>query len=181
MKNEYVFNASVSVTCTADGVQKGGGALAFTLPANVFMRHWWIHSSAPGGTAGGTKSIDYSLGTALKADDGDLCDHAFILSSHDSNFASMQSYGSDFGWAFLTAAYDMYKWWGLASCDGSGLFRPTPDGVAEPWIYCNDYAYSPTAMPVYVNMIAKASDATANPGTVTCDFNVHVIYERLPS
>jgi len=143
------FTISATIDVTVDDTYVGDGFVV-NIPANSVLHGFFIKSGVPGGTAGGTKTIDFSVGTA-KNTDNDLTDGTDI----DIMIESGE----------LTAA-------GIHGDSAS-------DHVAAYFPMDMFGKYFDTATDIFLNFIGKASDATANPGTVTAAITVWAIIEQL--
>ena len=144
-----IINQTVNVIANATYV--GTGVALSPIPANCILHGIFIKSAAPAGTAGGAKTIAYAVGTAVNAD-ADLADATDI--------DVMISTGA------IVAAADVH---GNAAMDHVAAYFPTDQHGR----------YVAAALQLYLNFIGQSATATANPGTVTCLFEIWTRYTEL--
>lgn len=146
------YDIPLSVSVVADNTDVGGGT-AFVIPtagSGYLLKGFFISAAAPGGTAGGAKTVAISVGTAANANT--------TLTGTDVDV--MVSSGSK------TAAFVH----GDAADDHTDAYFPID-------FYG---AYKTTATTLYLNIIGKSASATATPGTVTCNVTVWAFVQYLP-
>ncbi len=146
-KTLKVYDGTISVNVTVDATDVGTGQ-AFVVSAGI-LRGFLIIGNAPGGTAGGAKTINYAVGSVVNANN--------TLSGTDVDI--MIAAGSK------TAA----SVHGDAALDHAAAYFTTD--------YHGVYLSVPTTM--YLNYIGKAASATGTPGTVTCLFKLYAFMQPL--
>lgn len=141
---------TLSVAAVADDTFVGSGVALSPIPANSILHGIFIKSAVPGGTAGGAKTVQYSVGTAINADAdlSDATDIDVMISSGDKTAAGLH---------------------GDAANDHVAAYFPTDQHGR----------YVSAALTLYLNFIGKAASATGTPGTVTCSFEVWTRYTEL--
>jgi hypothetical protein len=146
------FDIPLSVNVVADATDVGTGT-AFTLGnagSGFILRGFFISAATPGGTAGGAKTVQISVGTAANANT--------TLSGTDVDL--MVSSGAK------TAAFVH----GDAADDHVDSFFPVD----------NYGKYLAADTTYYLNYIAQSASATATPGTVTLQCTVWAFIDYLP-
>lgn len=146
------YDIPLSVDVVADATDVGGGT-AFVIPtagSGYILKGLFLSAAAPGGTAGGDKTVEVSVGTAANANT--------TLSGTDVDV--MVSSGAK------TAAFVH----GDAANDHTDAYFPV-DFYGR---------YQATALTLYLNCIAQSADATATPGTVTLSVTVWAFVDYLP-
>ena len=140
---------SASVAVSVDDTYVGGG-YAIAIPADSILRGFMIKMGVPSGTAGGTKTIQISVGTVINADEEltDATDYDVMAASGAKTAAATH---------------------GDETSDHTAAFFPMDNFGA--------YFAAPTNL--YLNYIGKASDATANPGTVAATITVWALIDQL--
>lgn len=145
------YDILLSVAAVADDTFVGTGT-AFVIPkaANgAILKGFFISAAAPGGTAGGAKTVAIALGTAANANT--------TLSGTDVDI--MVSSGDK------TAAFVH----GDAADDHTDAYYPV-DFYGR---------YLSADHTVYLNYVGKSASATATPGTVTLQCTVYVFADYL--
>ena len=148
------FGLSMSVSVVADATDVGTGT-AFTIPtagSGYILRGFLISAAAPGGTAGGSKTVALSVGSAANANN--------TLTGTDVDV--MVSSGSK------TAAFIH----GDAASDHVSTYFPI-DGFSGGGVYQS------ANLTLYLNYIGKSASATATPGTVTCQVTIWAFVDYL--
>lgn len=134
------YDLTLSVNVTADATNVGTGT-AFVIPKAVnggILKGLFISAAAPGGTAGGAKTVQISVGTAVNAD-ADLGDATDI----DVMVAS----------GAKTAAF---------------VHGDAADDHVDAYFPVDFYGrYLSADHTLYLNYIGQSASATATPGTVT--------------
>lgn len=146
------FDKTLSVSVVADATDVGGGT-SFVVPkaaGGAILKGFLISAAAPGGTAGGAKTVQISVGTAVNANT--------TLSGTDVDV--MVASGAK------TAAFVH----GDAADDHVDAYFPVD--------YYGRYLSSDLTL--YLNCIAQSADATANPGTVTLQCTIWAFVDYLP-
>lgn len=146
------FDIPMSVTAVANNTFVGTGT-AFTIPTlgnGGILRSLFIVAGTPGGTAGGDKTVQVSVGTAANAD-ADLSDATDI----DVMVASGDK----------TAAFVH----GDAANDHVDAYFPVD----------NYGKYISSALTLYLNYLGKSSTAGTTNGTVTCQVTVYAFIDYL--
>ena len=148
--NRVAFAVHATVDVVADATYVGSG-FPIIIPAHTVLYGFLIEGAAPGGTAGGAKTIQYSVGTVQNADT-DLTDPTDI----DIMIAT----------GAVVAAASVH---GDQAADHVAAFFPMD----------MHGTYFPVDTTIYVNYIGQSADATANPGTVTCAITTYALVGRL--
>ena len=144
------FEVAATVDVVANATNVGTG-FAIIIPAHSVLYGFMIEADAPGGTAGGAKTIQYSIGTIQNVNN-DLADPTDV----DIMIAT----------GAIVAVASVH---GDQTADHVGAFFPMDmHGV-----------YFPIITTIWVNYIGQSADATANPGTVTCDITVYPLVGSL--
>lgn len=144
---KYAVSASVNVD--ADDTYVGAG-FTLAIPAKSVLFGFLVENAAPAGTAGGSKTVEYSIGTVANAD-GELTDATDV----DVMIATLELTGSG------------------VHGDEAG------DHVAAYFPMDMHGRYFANATDLKLNFIGKSSGATAEPGTVTCAITVWAIMSQL--
>lgn len=142
-------NISASVAVTVDDTYVGTG-YAVAIPADSILKGFLIKIGAPGGTAGGAKTVQVSIGTVANAD-AELTD--------DTDIDVMVASGEK------TAA-------AIHGDEAS-------DHVAAYFPMDMFGRYFAAATDLFLNIIGKAASATGTPGTVTSTITVYALIEQL--
>ena len=148
--NRIRFDVAATVPVTVDATDVGAG-FAIIIPAHTVLYGFMIEAAVPGGTAGGAKTIDYSIGTVQNADDN-LTD--------PTDIDIMIARG---------AVTDLTSLHGNAAGDHVAAYFPMD----------MHGAYFDVDTTVWVNYLGQSADATANPGTVTCAITTYALVGRL--
>lgn len=146
------FDTTLSVSVTTDATNVGGGN-AIVIPtagSGLILKGFFISAAAPGGTAGGAKTVQISIGTVANSNT--------TLSATDIDI--MVASGAK------TAAFVH----GDAADDHTDAFF-TVD-------FYGKYLAADTTY--YLNYIAQSADATATPGTITLACTVWAFVDYLP-
>jgi hypothetical protein len=149
-QDRILFELQQSVACVANATYVGGGK-PILIPAGTFVKCFIIEADAPSGTAGGAKTIQYSVGTAVNAD-GDLTDA--------TDFDVMIASGAKVAVASVHGD--------VALDNQITYFTDIPFGL---------YFAADTIL--YVNYIGQSAGATAAPGSVTCNMRVYALISKL--
>jgi hypothetical protein len=145
------FDTTLSVDVVADATNVGTGT-ALTIPlagSGGIIRGIFVSADAPGGTAGGTQTVQISVGSA----------------ANDNTTLA----GTDVDIMIASGAKTAAFVHGDAASDHAGAYF-TVDGTGK---------YISAAETIYLNYIAQTDDATANPGTVTLNCTVWVFVDYL--
>jgi hypothetical protein len=146
------FDIPLSVTCVANNTFVGTGS-AFTIPSAAnggILRALFVSCTAPGGTAGGDKTVQIAVGTEANAD-ADLSDAADVdvmVSSGDKTAAFVH---------------------GDAANDHVDAYFPVD----------NYGKYLSSALTLYLNYLGKSSTAGTTNGTVTTTATVWAFIDYL--
>lgn len=146
------YDITLSVDVVADATNVGTGT-AFVLPtaaSGYILKGFFISAAAPGGTAGGTKTVQISVGTVANANT--------TLTGTDIDI--MIASGAK------TAAFVH----GDAADDHVDAFFPVD--------FYGKYLAADTTY--YLNYIAQSASATATPGTVTLACTIWAFVDYLP-
>lgn len=144
---KYAISASVNVD--ADDTYVGEG-FTLAIPAKSVLFGFLVENAAPSGAAGGSKTIEYSIGTVANAD-GDLTD-----------------------------ATDVDVMVATPELTGSGVHGNEAGDHVAAYFPMDMYGrYFANATDLKLNFIGKSSGATAEPGTVTCAITVWAIVSQL--
>lgn len=146
------YDITLSVNVSADATNVGTGT-AFILPtaaSGFILKGFFISAAAPGGTAGGAKTVQIAVGTAANANT--------TLSGTDVDI--MVASGAK------TAAFVH----GDAADDHVDGFFPVD--------FYGKYLAADTTY--YLNYIAQSASATATPGTVTLNCTIWAFIDYLP-
>jgi len=146
---KVLYEGTVSATITDTNPHKAT-PVAMTLPAGHICRGLLITAGAPGGTAAGTKNINYSVGSAANADDdlADATDIDVMIASGTKTAASVH---------------------GDQASDNVAAYFPM-DGVGR---------YIATDTTIYLNVLGQTDDATGQPKTVTAAMKVYALLEAV--
>ena len=145
---KHVISATVNVVVNATDV---GGGFAVAIPAHSILHGLMIEAAAPGGTAGGAKTISYSVGSVQNAD-ADLTDPTDI---------------------------DIMIAKGPVVAAPSTLGDSASDHVAVYFPMDEFGAYFAAPTNIFLNYIGQSANATAVPGTVTCAIKVWALLTLL--
>ncbi len=146
------YDTTLSVAVVADATNVGGGN-AIVIPnagSGMILKGFFISAAAPGGTAGGAKTVQISVGTEVNAN----------TTLSDADVDIMVASGAK------TAAFVH----GDAANDHVDAFFPAD----------NYGRYLAADTTYYLNYIAQSASATATPGTVTLACTVWAFIDYLP-
>jgi hypothetical protein len=148
----YDIPLSASVVADATNVGNGAAILIPTAANGFILRGLFISAGAAAGTAGGAKTVQISVGSAVNANT--------TLSGTDVDVMIASGAKSS---AFVH---------GDAASDHVSAYFPI-DGFAGGGVY------NSTDLTIYLNYIAQSASATATPGTVTLQCVVWAFAEYL--
>lgn len=146
------FDTTLSVNVTTDATNVGTGT-AFTIPSaasGMILKGFFISAAAPGGTAGGAKTVQISVGT---------------VANDNTTLA-----GTDVDIMVASGAKTAAFVHGDAANDHVDAFFPAD--------YYGLYLSADTTY--YLNYIAQSASATATPGTVTLACTIWAFADYLP-